>query len=157
QSRFMTVRRCYVNPRGTPGAGGGPTGVIFYGSSDSIIENSVAEGTVGFNIAGSPAYDGTPGGYRNQILGSLTLNDTNGSTTRARRFGGPVLPLGNNTLRDTVFARSSNVGVYSRGAFNTVLDHVTVYGTTGYEGVAADEDVTEARCSANPDGCSITI
>ena len=36
----------------TGGAGGGSTGVIFYGSSDSIVENVVGEGVYGLNIAG---------------------------------------------------------------------------------------------------------
>jgi hypothetical protein len=157
-SRWVTVRRSYMNPWGaTGGAGGGSTGVILYGSSDSIVENVIGEGVYGINIAGGTTYDGTPGGYRNRVLGVVTLDARYGSTVRARSFGGPVLPVGHNLIRDTVYARTENVGVYSRGATNTLLENVTIFGTEVDAGVAADEDLGEgAPCSANPERCSIT-
>jgi hypothetical protein len=158
-SRRVTVRRCYMNPWGaTGGAGGGSTGVILYGSSDSIVENVVGEGVYGFNIAGGTLYDGTPGGYRNQILGVVALDTTYGTTIRARKFGtGPVLPAGDNVVRDSVYVRPKNVGVFARGASNTRIENVTVYGA-GADAVAVDEDLSEgAPCSANPQGCSATI
>lgn len=156
-SRHVTVRRCYMNPwDAPPGAGGGSTGVIFYGSSDSIVENVVGEGVYGLNIAGGTTFDGSPGGYHNQILGSITLNSKHGSTLRARNFGGPTLPAGHNLIKDSVFIHVQNVGVFSRGVTDTELQNVSVFNTIVDAGVAADQDLTEpAPCSANPEGCSI--
>jgi hypothetical protein len=157
-SRYVTVRRCYMNPwDATGGAGGGSTGVILYGSSDSIVENVIGEGVYGLNIAGGTVYDGTPGGYRNKLLGVVTLDAKHGSTIRARKFSGPVLPLGDNLVKDSVFIRAQNVGVFARGANDTVVENVSVFDTHADAGIAADEDLSEgAPCSANPKGCSIT-
>jgi hypothetical protein len=157
-SRRVTVRRCYMNPWGaTGGAGGGSTGVIFYGASDSTAENVIGEGVYGLNIAGGTADDGSPGGFRNKLLGAVTLNAKHGSTIRARKFGGPVLPAGDNTIRDSVFVRSDNVGIYARGASNSIVENVSIFGTKVDAGVAVDEDLGEgAPCSANPAGCSLT-
>jgi len=156
-SRFITVRRCYMNPwDATGGAGGGSTGVILYGSSDSIVENVVGEGVYGLNVAGGTTYDGSAGGYRNKLLGVVTLNAKHGSTIRARKFGGPVLPLGDNVVRDSVFINAQNVGVYARGANDTLVENVSVFGTVVDAGIAGDQDLSEgAPCSANPKGCSI--
>jgi hypothetical protein len=44
--------------------------------------------------AGGKTDDGTPGGYRNRILGVVTLNAKHGTTIRARKFSGPVLAAG---------------------------------------------------------------
>jgi hypothetical protein len=150
-SRWAVVRRCYVNPRGLSPVGG--TGIMLYGSSDSIVENSIAESSLGINIAGTRMYDGSPGGYRNRLLGVVTLGNANGITIRARRFGGPVLPVGDNL----VLAKSASVGLFARGAENTVVDHVTVWGTRYADGIAADQDAREAPCSGNPRGCSIAL
>jgi hypothetical protein len=157
-SRFITVRRCYMNPWDAKGgAGGGSTGVILYGSSDSIVENVVGEGVYGLNIAGGTTYDGSAGGYRNKILGSITLNAKHGSTIRARRFSGPVLPAGDNLVKDSVFVSTQNVGVFARGVNDTVVENVSVFGTRVDAGVIGDQDLSEgAPCSANPKGCSIT-
>jgi hypothetical protein len=157
-SRFVTVRRCYMNPWDAKGgAGGGSTGVILYGSSDSIVENVVGEGVYGFNIAGGTAYDDTPGGYRNKLLGVVTLNAKHGSTIRARRFSGPVKPAGDNLVKDSVFVNTQNVGVFARGVNDTVVENVSVFGTKVDAGVIGDQDLSEgAPCSANPKGCSIT-
>jgi hypothetical protein len=157
-SRFITVRRCYMNPWDAKGgAGGGSTGVILYGSSDSIVENVVGEGIYGLNIAGGTTYDGSPGGYRNKILGVVTLNAKHGSTIRARKFSGPVLPAGDNLVKDSVFVNTQNVGVFARGVNDTVVENVSVFGTKVDAGVIGDQDLSEgAPCSANPKGCSIT-
>jgi hypothetical protein len=156
-SSHVTVRRCYMNPwDATGGAGGGSTGVIFYGSSDSIVENVIGEGVYGLNIAGGTVYDGTPGGYRNKILGAITLNAKYGSTIRARKFSGPVLPLGHNLVKDSVYIKAQNVGVFSRGAADTNVENVSVFDTVVDAGVVGDQDLSEgAPCSANPEGCSI--
>lgn len=157
ESRWVTVRRCYLHPRGATGGLTGSTALIFYGASDSIAENCVAEETLGFNIAGTKGVDGNAGGYRNALLGVVTLDNQYGSTIRARSFGGPAHPVGDNTVRHSVFARSAKVGVFSRGAANTLLENVTIVGTQSDSGFAADEDRGEwAPCSANPQGCSIT-
>ena len=154
-SRWVTVRRCYLHPRGAPGGLSGSTALIFYGASDSIAENCVAEHTLGFNVAGTGDAGGTAGGYRNRLLGLVALDNDYGSTIRARNFGGPVRPVGDTVVRDSVFARSAKVGVYSRGAAGTLLANVTIVGTRG-DGFVADEDRGErAPCSANPRGCSI--
>ena len=157
-SRWITVRRCYMNPwDATGGAGGGSTGVILYGSSDSIVENVIGEGVYGLNIAGGTVYDGTPGGYRNQLLGVVTLNAKHGATVRARKFSGPVLPAGDNVIKDSVFIRAQNVGIYARGANDTLVENVSVFDTVVDAGIAGDEDLSEgAPCSSNPKGCSIT-
>jgi hypothetical protein len=157
-SRRITVRRCYMNPwDAIGGAGGGSTGVILYGSSDSIVENVIGEGVYGLNIAGGTTYDGTPGGYHNQLLGVITLNPKYGATIRARKFSGPVLPAGHNLLKDDVFVGAANVGIYSRGSADTQVENVSVFNSAVDAGVAADEDLGEgAPCSANPEGCSIS-
>jgi hypothetical protein len=157
-SRFVTVRRCYMNPwDATGGAGGGSTGVIFYGSSDSIVENVVGEGVYGLNIAGGTTYDGLPGGYRNKLLGVVTLNAKHGSTIRARKFSGPVLPAGHNLIKDSVFIHAQNVGVFARGVTDTEIENVSVFDTIVDAGVMGDQDLSEgAPCSANPEGCSIS-
>src|SRR4029079_16730006 len=45
-SRWVTVRRWHLQPRGAPGGLSGSTALIFYGASDSIAENCVAEHTL---------------------------------------------------------------------------------------------------------------
>ena len=157
-SKNVTVRRCYMNPWDAEGgAGGGSTGVILYGSSDSIVENVIGEGVYGLNIAGGTTYDGSRGGYRNKLLGAVTLDAKHGSTIRARRFSGPVLPAGQNLVKDSVFVRTQNVGVFARGASATLVENVSVFDTKVDAGVVGDQDLSEgAPCSANPDGCSIT-
>jgi hypothetical protein len=155
KSRYVTVRRCYANPRGAASSEGG--GNILYGSSDSIFENFIGENVYGINIAGGTLYDGGPGGYNNKILGTISLTSRYGSTVRARRFGGPVLPLAHNLLKDSVYIRAQGVGVFARGAADTRLENVSVFDTVGDAGVIADEDLSEgAPCSANPDGCSLS-
>src|SRR6185369_5639414 len=84
KSRYVTMRRCYTNTRGAVSSEGG--GNILYGSSDSIFENVIGEGVYGINIAGGTVYDGSPGGYHNKILGTISLNSLYGSTIRARKF-----------------------------------------------------------------------
>src|SRR5262249_36255201 len=80
-----------------------------------------------------------------------------GTTIRARNFGGPNLPADGNTIRNSAFIRSQYQGVYTRGASNTLLENVTLFGSQSSDGFRADEDLTEpAPCSANPNGCSIT-
>ena len=158
RSRNVDVRRCYVNSRGNVGNISNATGLTLYGSSDSIIENSIAEDAGGINVNGGGEFEGTAGGYRNLFVGNVTLRNRYGSTMRARNFGGPTLPLGDNTVRHSVFASSIDVGLYARGASKTLLENVTLFGTRNESGLIADEDLAEgAPCSANPDGCSITI
>jgi len=154
KSRYVTMRRCYTNTRGAVSSEGG--GNILYGSSDSIFENVIGEGVYGINIAGGTVYDGSPGGYHNKILGTISLNSLYGSTIRARKFSGPVLPLGHNLVKDTVIVRAQGVGLFSRGAADTQLENVSVFATVGDGGVVGDEDLAEGTpCSANPEGCSI--
>jgi hypothetical protein len=155
KSRYVTVRRCYANPRGATSSEGG--GNILYGSSDSIFENFIGENVYGINIAGGTVYDGTPGGYNNKILGTISLTSRYGSTVRARRFGGPVFPLAHNLLKDSVYVRAENVAIFARGAADTRVENVSVFDTVGDAGVVADEDLSEgAPCSANPEGCSMS-
>src|SRR6185369_15771990 len=104
RSRDVIVRRSYANSRGHTGTDANATGLILYGSSRSIVENVITEDTGGINIAGGSPFDGTPGGYDNLIVGSIALRNRYGTTVRARRFGGPVLPAGNNTIRNSVYA-----------------------------------------------------
>jgi hypothetical protein len=158
RSREVNVRRCYMNSRGNIGNVSNATGVVLYGSSNSIVENSIGEDTGGINVNGGTVFDGTKGGYHNLLVGNVTLRNRYGTNLRARSFGGPVLPLGDNTVRDCVFASSIDTGVWARGASNTLLENVTVFGASNESGVIADEDTIEgAFCSGNPDGCSITI
>jgi hypothetical protein len=153
KSSKITVRRTYINSRYND-TSHSTSGVILYGSSDSVIENSVTEGLGGASVAGSKVYDGTPGGYRNKILGHIGLNNRYGSTIRARRFGGPVLPVGDNLIRNSVYAFTSGFAVFSRGAHNTMLENVTIFRAAA-GGFRADHDLGEgAPCSAIPGGCS---
>jgi hypothetical protein len=68
-----------------------------------------------------------------------------------------VLPLGDNLVRDSVFIAAQNVGIYARGANDTLVENVSVFDTVVDAGIAGDQDLSEgAPCSANPKGCSIT-
>ena len=157
RSRDVVVRRSYANSRGHTQTLAQATGLILYGSSRSIVENMITEDTGGINIAGSGFFDGIAGGYENLIVGSITLRNWYGSTVRARRFGDDVYPVGDNTIRNSVYALSTGVGLYARGAADTLLENVTFFGTRDHSALKVDEDLGEgAPCSANPKGCSFT-
>jgi hypothetical protein len=137
--------------------------MILYGSSDSIMENCICENTDaqlvnGLNIAGTgPTVEGTPGGFRNRILGSIRFEGQWGTTVRARNFGSGPRPAESNTITDSVYVGPQDAGIVLRGAFNTLVENVTLIGSDRGSGLAVSEDVGEpAPCAQLPNGCSFT-
>jgi hypothetical protein len=147
QSDHITFRRCYSYTA----AGGNVTGgFVIYDADDCLLENVVAEND------GPSGEISLPASLRTRVLGSVISDGEYGFRSQSRNFGSGVLPAGNATVRNSVFASSDFNGAYARGANSTLLENVTVIGSGG-DGVAADEDLTEpAACSSNPQGCSIT-
>jgi hypothetical protein len=155
-SQRVNVRRAYVSSRNDD-TDISTSGIILYGSADSIVENSITDGLGGISVAGSHTFDGSPGGYRNLLVGNVAMNGRYGTTIRARRFGGPVLPASDNTVRHSVYVNPSSMAIFARGAADTLVENVTMYGSRSESGLVADEDSGEAPCGESSEGCSITV
>jgi len=171
RSRFITLRRCYANSMqyGTQGCCStidnrsyGDEAVSLYGTSDSIIENSISENQAnGFQIHGiANSLDPSGhGGRRNRVLGSISLNDTVSALVSSRSTGGSYHNARDNVFRDFLAANTSGNGIFLRGAAGTLVENVTLYHSTGSSGLAADDGDSGlgGTCgSSNPDGCSFT-
>ncbi|MEN8184413.1 MAG: hypothetical protein ABFS46_17960, partial [Myxococcota bacterium] len=114
---------------------GGDESFVLYHSSDSIIENSIAEfETRGFEIHGGTTFDGQPGGYRNQVLGSIHFTGHSadhfgaGADTRMGEGTGFVVrPAYDNLFRDLLIIDPSSTGAILRSAVGVKLENVTIY------------------------------
>lgn len=176
QSRFVTLRRCYANSMlygqlhccsAVDNLAYGDEAVSLYGTSDSIVENSISENRAnGFNIHGipNPLDPSGNGGRHNRILGCVSLNDSLPLLVASRvgfgdGHGGTYCNAEGNVIRDFVAANTSGAGMYMRGAAGTLVENATLYHSTGVGGLVADNGDRElgGSCgSINPDGCSLT-
>lgn len=147
KSHHVVVRRCYVNSRGQPDhpegyasdRPGGDESYVLYHTSDSIIENSIAEfETRGFEVHGGETFDGRPGGYRNRVLGSIHFTGRSGEHFGAgvdTRMGEGtdfvVRPAYDNLFKDFLILDASSNGVVLRSAVGVRLENVTIYNAAG--------------------------
>jgi hypothetical protein len=147
KSHHVRIRRCYVNSRGQADhpdgyesdRPGGDESFVLYHSSDSIIENSIAEfETRGFEIHGGATFDAGPGGYRNQILGSIHFTghsaDHFGAGVDTRMGEGTdfvVRPAYDNLFRDFLIIDPSSTGIILRSAVGVKMENVTIYNSAG--------------------------
>jgi hypothetical protein len=147
KSHHVRIRRCYVNSRGQldhprgyeSDRPGGDESFVLYHSSDSIIENSIAEfETRGFEIHGGETFDGLPGGYRNQVLGSIHFTghsaDHFGAGVDTRMGEGTdfiVRPAYDNLFKDFLIIDSSGAGAILRSAVGVRMENLTIYRGAG--------------------------
>jgi hypothetical protein len=171
RSRFVTLRRCYANSM-LYGARGccssvdnrayGDDAFSLYGTSDSIVENSISENQAnGFQIHGieNDLDPSGSGGRNNRILGSLSFGDSLPMLIGSRAGGGAYHNAKGNQVRDFVVANTSGSCIYVRGAAGTLVENATLYHSTGSGGLFADGGDPEVGGSCgptNPDGCSLT-
>jgi hypothetical protein len=193
RSRHVDLRRCYANSMryGTKGCCSGVDNRDFgdeafslYGTSDSIIENSISENeSNGFQVHGiaSPLDPSGHGGRNNRILGSLSLEDTVASLVESRGASGTYHNASGNTFENFVAGLNSGHGIFLRGSADSMADRVTLYGSaesglvaddggSGSGGTCSrtpvcsstggsctlDSDCAGGTCSQNPDGCSFS-
>jgi hypothetical protein len=147
KSHHVHVRRCYVNSRGQldhprgyeSDRPGGDESFVLYHSSDSIIENSIAEfETRGFEIHGGETFDGRPGGYRNRVLGSIHFTghsgDHFGAGVDTRMGEGTdfiVRPAYDNLFKDFLVIDPSSTGAILRSAVGVRMENLTLYHGAG--------------------------
>ena len=170
RSRFVTIRRCYANSMryGELGCCSsidnrayGDEAFSLYGTSDSIIENSISENEAnGFQIHGiaSPIDPSGSGGRNNRILGSVSLGDSVPLLVSSRMVGGTYHNAEGTVIRDFIAANMSGAGIYVRGAAGTLVEHATLYGSRGAGGLVADggdPGLGGSCASSNPAGCSL--
>jgi hypothetical protein len=171
RSRFVTIRRCYANSMryGERGCCSridnrayGDEAFSLYGTSDSIVENSISENQAnGFQIHGiaNPLDPSGNGGRNNRILGSVSLDDSVPLLVSSRMAGGTYRNAAGNEIRDFIAANMSGAGIYLRGAAGTLVEHATLYGSKGAGGLVADggDPGMGGSCGpSNPDGCGLT-
>jgi hypothetical protein len=126
-----------------------------YGTSDSVIENSISENAAnGFQIHGiaNPLDPTGHGGRNNRVLGSISFEDTVASLVSSRSDG----PTGyhnasGNLFRDFVAARMRGNGIYLRAAADSHVENVTLFGSLSNSGLVADESGGDlgGTCSAS--------
>jgi len=171
KSYGIVLRRCYANSMrygekdccsDVDNRDFGDEAYSVYGTSASIIENSVSENQAnGFQIHGiSNALDPSGhGGRNNEILGSISLDDTIAGLVSSRETDGEYHNALGNLFRDFVAVDTSGTGLYLRGAAGTVVENATLFGSSGGSGLLADGGASGVggTCgSANPQGCGFT-
>src|SRR5262245_45456959 len=170
RSRFVTLRRCYANSMryGERGCCStidnrayGDEAFSLYGTSDSIVENSISENEAnGYQIHGiaNPLDPSGSGGRHNRILGCVSLDDSVPLLVSSRTAGGAYRNAEGNEIRNFVAANMSGAGIFLRGAAGTRVERATLYGSTGAGGLVADggDPGMGGSCGpSNPDGCSV--
>jgi hypothetical protein len=170
RSRFVTIRRCYANSMryGERGCCSsidnrayGDEAFSLYGTSDSIVENSISENEAnGFQIHGiGNAIDPSgSGGRNNRILGSVSFGDSVPLLVSSRMVDGTYHNAEGNEIRDFVAANMRGAGMYVRGAAGTLVENATLYGSSGLGGLVADggDPGLGGSCGpSNPDACSL--
>src|SRR5262245_462120 len=170
RSRFVTIRRCYANSMryGERGCCSridnrayGDEAYSLYGTSDSIVENSISENEAnGFQIHGieNPIDPSGSGGRNNRILGSVSFDDSVPLLVSSRMVDGTYHNAAGNVIRDFIAANTSGAGIYLRGAAGTLVENATLYGSSGAGGLVADggDPGLGGSCGAsNPEGCSL--
>jgi len=166
----VTVRRCYANSMryGERGCCStidnrsyGDEAFSLYGTSDSIVENSISENEAnGFQIHGiaNPLDPSGSGGRHNRILGCVSLDDSVPLLVSSRMVDGRYRNAEGNEIRNFIAARMSGAGIYLRGAARTLVKRATLYGSGGAGGLVADggDPGLGGTCGpSNPDGCSL--
>ncbi len=168
QSRYLTFRRSYANSmnyetlpdgRHTGNPSGGDEGLSFYGSSSSIMENSIAENNnAGFQIHTASASDiggNFAGGRHNRVLGCITIDTTQGQLVSNRISSGSGIM---HRSEDNVFENCLSIGTrvyamrtgHSRG---TIHRSVTIYDTQNV--IAQLIDLQD--CTTLDKGCDWTV
>ena len=170
QSKNITARRNYANPREYADLPGGheslnPTGgddaYSLYYTSDSIIENSIVQGnSQGFKIHGGPNFDGTPGGQNNKVLGSIFFGGPTadyGGKIETRMIDNVIWATKNNVLINVLFYTNSSPGIFLESTVNATLENVTFY-DMGADGIQVKEgDDSNPWCPHIPEGCGFTL
>ena len=171
KSYGVVLRRCYANSMryGQDGCCStidnrnfGDSAVALYGSSSSIVENCISENHAnGFHVAGvSNSLDPSGhGGRHNKILGSISLDDAIAGLVSSRTVGGDYNNALGNVFRDFVAIETEGIGLFLRGAADTVIENVTLYASSDAGGLVADggDPGVGGTCgSRNPEGCDLT-
>jgi hypothetical protein len=147
QSENVTIRRSYVNSRGQldlpdgypSDRPGGDESFVLYASSNSVIENSVAEfETRGFEIHGGQTHFGTPGGYHNQVLGSIHFSGHSADhfgagvdTRMGEGTGFVVRPAYHNLFKDFLVLEPGDEAFVLRSPVKAALENVTLVSAIG--------------------------
>ena len=171
KSYGVILRRCYANSMryGERGCCSdidnrdfGDEAVSIYGSSQTIVENSVSENFGnGFQIHGveNPLDPSGSGGRHNQVLGSISIDDEVGGLVSSRETGGEYHNALGNVFRDFLAVTPVGNGLHLRGAWDTVVENVTLYGSTDAAGLLVDGGDTAIGGSCGADnrlGCGFT-
>jgi hypothetical protein len=171
KSYGVTVRRCYANSMryGNMGCCSsidnrpyGDCAFSLYGTSSSIVENSISENRAnGFHISGMPNRldPSGSGGRNNKILGSISLDDAVPAHVSSRDVDGKYRNALGNVFRDFVSAKTTGNGLFLRGVANAVAENITLHGSTSGSGFIADggDPQVGGTCgSRNTEGCSFT-
>ena len=166
ESDNVTIRRSYVNSRGykdlpdgyPSDRPGGDESFVFYRSSDSIVENSIAEfETRGFEVHGGPGLNGSPGGHNNKFLGNIHLNGHYGGNVDSREVDGIIYTAENNVYRDFLIVNSMNSAIRLRSSVGTLIENVTIYNVAGSGIRADDKDDNDPFCYSIPNTCSFSL
>jgi hypothetical protein len=150
RSYGVTLRRCYANSMkyGERGCCSdidtrefGDEAISMYGSSQTIVENCVSENFAnGFQIHGieNPLDPSGSGGRYNQVLGSISIDDEVGGLVSSRETGGEYHNALGNVFRDYLAVTPVGNGLHLRGAWDTEVENVTLYGSTDAAGLLVD-------------------
>jgi hypothetical protein len=176
QNKNLTLRRNYANSRNYADIPngyssndplGGDEAFVLYYTSDSIIENSVAQrATQGFQVHGGPNYDWTQGGQNNRLLGNITIGDpVSGyggkvsSRMRPNQNGQEVVwPVKNNTYKNTLIVGVPSQAMYVASAVNSVFENVTFYNVSGDGAQVKEADSSTPWCGTYiPESCGFTL
>jgi hypothetical protein len=126
-----TVRRNYVNsrghaslPNGRSSGGSRPGGgesFSCYPCSGGLFENNISEGSnEGFTVNSSAPSSG------NTYYGNVSLDEVEGFRPNARGDEAAKMPVDTRLSNDVAIGVTS-VGIYSRAAKNTSVDHVSIF------------------------------
>jgi len=167
-SRNVTLRRVYANS-GLKYAKGccasddnhpyGDEAVSLYGTSDSIIENSVSENAAGgYQMHGvTAALDGACGGRNNKVLGSVSLDDGETSAVVGSRDEGTWCDAKDNVFRDFLVDSSDGNGIFIRNASGALIENATILDGkyAAIQGKGSSYEGTTCAGAPSP-GCSLT-
>ena len=171
KSYGVVLRRCYANSMryGRKGCCSeidnrefGDSAFTIYGSSATIVENCVSENFAnGFHVhaISNPLDPSGSGGRHNRFLGSVSMDDEVGALVSSRYVDGAYRNALGNVFRDFVTVDTGGTGLFLRGAADTVVENVTLYGSSGASGLEADGGDPEfgGTCGeTNPEGCGFS-
>ncbi|HEX9666329.1 MAG TPA: hypothetical protein VGA95_07180 [Thermodesulfobacteriota bacterium] len=161
QSRRCTFRRLYANARGfEPIPGGskdvGDVSVVFYGTSNSIMENVIVEGNhenPNCIACGSQGMQIHSTAQNNMIIGSIAINtNINGYRLDSRNVSDRLVTdtIIENVVSYSNYDRGGFGGYLQQGAVNTQMKNVSIIDATGVptaRGLSLD-----GRCAACANG-----